>query len=203
VSSPLVVHVIGLCCDFRVLCCGGLYVLACSLGSLLRARGAAGYRHFGPNIAPPRDTVLKRYRVAVQVRAGAGQARCTFYWHCPRGARQGRCGTAVFADGRATGRKLRDEVVIPFPISEFSESVRIRDLAIKLQWGSSCRNQSCRRRRGERVVIVTGLVPVVACLCCIDRVRYMCAFVRRIDRDELVPRCTRGARKATPRIGHL
>ena len=41
-SSLLVVHVVGLCCDFRLLCCGGLAVLARSLGSLLRARGAAG-----------------------------------------------------------------------------------------------------------------------------------------------------------------
>ena len=29
-----VVHVLGLCCEFRVLCCCGLAVLACSLGSL-------------------------------------------------------------------------------------------------------------------------------------------------------------------------
>ena len=41
-SSLLVVHVVGLCCDFRVLCCGGLAVLESSLGSLLRARGVAG-----------------------------------------------------------------------------------------------------------------------------------------------------------------
>ncbi len=33
-SSLLVVHVLGLCCEFRLLCCCGLAVLACSLGSL-------------------------------------------------------------------------------------------------------------------------------------------------------------------------
>ena len=34
-------YVVGLCCDLRVLCCGGLAVLASSLGSLLRVVGLA------------------------------------------------------------------------------------------------------------------------------------------------------------------